>query len=145
MKPKGGARPKAGRKAVKIDLEQVEKLSGLQCTDAEIAAFCNVSVRTITRRRKQPAFAEAMDRGKARGLVSLRRNLWGLAARGNPAANIFLAKNLLGYKDFFSNEHTGPNGGPIAIDSRADLSKYTDEDLEQLERLINKAKPPDGD
>ncbi len=35
----GGARQGAGRKPVKIDLEQLEKLCGLQCTDAEIAAW----------------------------------------------------------------------------------------------------------
>ena len=145
MKPKGGARPKAGRKAVKIDLEQVEKLGGLQCTDEELAAFVGVSARTVERRKKQPAFAEALTRGKAKGLVSLRRNLWALAARGNPAANIFLAKNLLGYKDYFSNELSGPNGGPIQIDRKTDLSKLTDEDLQELERLVEKAKPTDGD
>lgn len=33
--------------------------------------------------------------------------------KGNPAANIFLAKNLLGYTDLLRNEHTGPDGGPI--------------------------------
>jgi hypothetical protein len=31
-----------------------------------------------------------------------------LAANGNVAAAIFLAKNLLRYKDVFSNEHSGP-------------------------------------
>jgi len=145
MKSKGGARPRAGRKAVKIDLEQVEKLGGLQCTDNELAAFLGVSARTIERRKTQPAFSEALARGKAKGLVTLRRNLWALAARGNPAANIFLAKNLLGYKDFFSNELSGPNGGPIVIDRKSDLSKLSDEDLQELERLVEKAKPTDGD
>jgi hypothetical protein len=93
----------------------VEKLCALQCTDEEIASFFSVSSRTIERRKKQPAFAEAMARGKARGRLSLRRSLWGLAAKGNPAANIFLSKNLLGYKDYFSNEHSGPDGGPIQV------------------------------
>src|SRR5579884_2561531 len=69
MKAKGGARPRAGRKAVKIDLEQVEKLGGLQCTDAELAAFLGVSTRTIERRKKQPAFGDALARGMAKGLV----------------------------------------------------------------------------
>ena len=41
------ARPK-----VKIDLAELEKLCGLQCTDAEIAAFFGVSTRTIVRRRR---------------------------------------------------------------------------------------------
>src|SRR5438552_390185 len=107
----GGKRPGAGRKAVNIDLEQVEKLCGLQCTDEELASYFAVSPRTIERRKAQPAFAEAMARGKAKGRLSLRRSLWALASKGNPAANIFLAKNLLGYKDYFANEISGPDGG----------------------------------
>jgi hypothetical protein len=139
----GGARLRAGRKAVKINLAELEKLCGLQCTDAETASFFAVSTRTIERRKKQPAFAEAMERGKARGRLSLRRNLWGLAAKGNPAANIFLAKNLLGYKDYFSNEHSGPGGAPIAIAARPDLSKLSNEELELLWQFLSKTKPPD--
>ena len=57
---KGGRRPRAGRKAIRTDLAEVEKLSVLQCTDEEIASFFGVSARTIERRKKKPAFAEAM-------------------------------------------------------------------------------------
>lgn len=72
----GGKRVRAGRKPVKIDLEQVEKLCNLQCTDEELASYFGVSVRTIERRKGQPAFAELLARGKAKGRLSLRRNLW---------------------------------------------------------------------
>ncbi len=104
----GGKRNGSGRKKITINLEEVEKLAAIQCTEAEIASFFGISLRTFERRKSQPAVAEAMERGKARGRLSLRRSLWGLAQKGNPAANIFLAKNLLGYKDYFSNEHSGP-------------------------------------
>ena len=136
----GGARPRAGSKAIRIDLTELEKLCALQCTDSEVAAFFEVSARTIERRRKKSAFAEAMERGRARGRLSLRRSLWGLAVKGNPAANIFLAKNLLGYRDVLSNEHSGPDGGPIAIDGRPDLSRLSDEEFDQLQKLIDKAQ-----
>jgi hypothetical protein len=112
---KGGKRPSAGRKAVKIDLAELEKLCSLQCTDEEVASFFSVSARTIERRKKKPAFAEAMERGRAKGRMSVRRTLFSQAANGNIAAAIFLAKNLLGYKDYFANEHSGPDGGPIAL------------------------------
>ena len=114
MKP-GGKRSGAGRKAVQIDLEEVERLSTIQCTDQELASYFGVDVKTIERRKKKAAFAAAVERGRAKGRVSVRRNLFALAAKGNVAASIFLAKNLLGYKDYFSNEHSGPDGGPIAI------------------------------
>lgn len=138
----GGKRPRSGRKPVNIDVEQVEKLCSLQCTDAELASVLGVSVRTIERRKRQPAFAEAMSRGKSKGLVSLRRNLWSLAAKGNPAANIFLAKNLLGYKDYFANELTGPGGGPIAIGPAPELRGLTDEEIRQLANLVGKTAVP---
>jgi hypothetical protein len=136
----GEARPRAGRKAININLAEMEKLCGLQCTDAEVAAFFGVSTRTIERRKKQPAFAEAMGRGKARGCLSLRRSLWALAVKGNPAANIFLAKNLLGYKDFVASELSGPNGAPIELDHKPDLSQLTNEELLQLREFTEKTK-----
>jgi hypothetical protein len=137
----GGTRPGAGRKPAKINLGELEKLCGLQCTDEEIASFFRVSVRTVERRRRKPAFAEAMERGKAQGRLSLRRNLWGLAKKGNPAANIFLAKNLLGYRDVVSNEHSGPGGGSIPINARPDFSQLSDEEFELLQALRDKALP----
>jgi len=103
-----------------IDLDELEKLCAMQCTDQEIASILGVSTRTIERRRKVQSFREAMERGKAKGRVSVRRNLFRLATSGNLGANIFLAKNLLGYKDVVSNEHSGPEGGPIEM-SLADV------------------------
>jgi len=103
-----------------IDLDELEKLCAMQCTDQEIASILGVSTRTIERRRKVQSFREAMERGKAKGRVSVRRNLFRLATGGNLGANIFLAKNLLGYKDVVSNEHSGPEGGPIEM-SLADV------------------------
>jgi hypothetical protein len=137
----GGARPKAGRKQIKIDLVEVEKLCGLQCTDAELAFVLGVSTRTIERRKKQPAFAEVVARGKAKGQVSVRRILFGLAAKGNVAAAIFLAKNILGYRDVVANELSGPNGAPIEVDHKPDLSQLTDEELKQLRTIAQKSRP----
>ena len=123
----------------KIDLVELEKLCGKQNTDEEVAAFFGFSTRTIERRRRVERFREVMERAKAKGRVSVRRNLFRLASGGNVAAAIFLAKNLLGYRDVLSNEHSGPNGGPIPIDARPDYSRLSDEDFEQLQQLSDKA------
>src|SRR5271155_2875997 len=139
---KGGTRPMAGRKPVNIDLEQVEKLAAIQCTESEIASVLGVSERTIERRKHQPDFAEAMARGKAKGRMSLRRSLWALAQKGNPAGNIFLAKNLLGYKDYFTNEHSGLDGGPIQIGPAPELGELTNDKLKQLAILFDKTQRP---
>jgi hypothetical protein len=131
------ARPK-----VKIDLVELEKLAGMQCTYEEIAAFFGVSTRTIERRCKNRKFLEAIERGKAKGRLSVRRALFRQAPT-NIAAAIFLSKNLLGYKDVMSNEHSGPDGGPITI-ARPDFSDLSDEEIQQLRLLASKAKPPKG-
>jgi hypothetical protein len=133
------ARPEA-----KIDLAELEKLCGMQCTDEEIAAFFGVSTRTIERRRKTPKFSDIMDRSKAKGRVSVRRSLFRLASGGHIAAAIFLAKNLLGYKDIVANEHSGPNGTPIEVDHQLDFSQLSDEELRQLRAFIEKAKSRQG-
>jgi len=103
------------RPRVKIDLTELEKLYGMQCTDEEVAGFLGISTRTLTRRKQVKKTAEVIDRAKAKGRVSVRRALFRLAASGNVAAAIFLAKNLLGMRDVVSNEHSGPEGGPLQL------------------------------
>jgi hypothetical protein len=130
------------RPGVKIDLAEVEKLYGMQCTDAEVAAFLGVSTRTIERRRQNPQFNEMAERAKAKGRISVRRSLFRLAAAGNIAAAIFLSKNLLGYRDVVSTEHSGPGGGPIQIAGRPDLSQLSDDEIQQLRLIADKTLPP---
>lgn len=111
----GGKRPGSGRKAIKIDLALLEKLCTMHCTDVELAGIFEVNVRTIERHKKKPAFAATMERGRAKGRLSVRRSLFEQAAKGNSQSTIFLAKNLLGFKDYVSNEHSGPEGSPIPL------------------------------
>jgi hypothetical protein len=132
------ARPEA-----QIDLAEVEKLAGMQCTNEEIAAWFGVSTRTIERRcSKDSTFRDTIDQGRAKGRVSVRRNLFKLANAGNVAAAIFLSKNLLGYRDVVNTEHTGLAGGPIQIAAKPDLSGLTDDELKQLRIIAEKTLPP---
>ena len=133
------------RPRAKIDVVEIEKLYNLQCSDAEVAAFIGVSTRTIARRKEVKKFAEVIDRAKAKGRVSVRRALFRLATNGNVAAAIFLAKNLLGYRDVVSNEHSGPDGSAIQIAKKPDLSQLSDEELRQLRAIADKAKSSQRD
>ena len=137
----GGKRTGAGRKPVEIDLVELEKLCSLQCTDIEIAAWFNISVRTIESRRKQPSFAEAMERGKARGRISVRRNQMRLLEAGNATMGIWLGKQLLGQKDIVTTEHTGSAGGAIQVAVKPDLRQLSDEELRQLREMAVKTFP----
>jgi hypothetical protein len=130
-------RPKA-----KIDLAELEKLCVMQCTDDEVAAFFGVSTRTIERRRQVKKFNDVMERGRAKGRVSVRRNLFRLANNGQIAAAIFLSKNLLGYKDYVNSELTGAAGGPIQIAAKPDYSQLDTDELKQLRSLADKTLIP---
>jgi hypothetical protein len=130
----GGIRKGAGRKATPIDLIALEKLSSLQCTDEEIAAWFSVSVRTIETRRKQPRFAEAMNRGKARGRISVRRAQWRLLEAGNGPIAVWLGKHLLGQKD--TVQITGANGGPIRTEGEPDFSVLSVDELRVLRAVL---------
>jgi hypothetical protein len=82
-----------------IDLNELEKLAGLGCTDEEIAGWFHVSTRTIERRRLEPEFAEVMTRGKAKGRISVRRMQMKLLEEGNATMGVWLGKQLLGQAD----------------------------------------------
>ena len=133
------------RPKVKIDLAELEKLCGMQCTHDEIAAFFGISSRTIERRRRVEKFRLVMDNAYAKGRVSVRRALFKLAAQGNVAAAIFLSKNLLGYRDVVNTELTGAGDGPIQMSTKPDLSQLTKEELVQLRLITEKTKPAGRD
>src|SRR5579872_6128517 len=82
-----------------IDLTELEKLCSLQCTDEEIAHWFGVSTRTIERRRLEPEFAAVMDRGKAKGRISVRRLQMKLLDEGNATMGVWLGKQILGQMD----------------------------------------------
>jgi hypothetical protein len=112
---RGGPRSGAGRKAIPIDLIELEKLASISCTDKEIAGFFNVSVRTIEqRRKKQPDFAEAISRGNAKCHIAVRRAQMKWMEK-NPAMCIWLGKQLLGQRDLTPIELTGAKGKPVEL------------------------------
>lgn len=81
-----------------IDLAEMEKLCALHPSDAELASWFGVSTKTIERRKSEPAFAEVLERGRAKGKLNLRRIQYKMA-ESNAVMAIFLGKNLLGQSD----------------------------------------------
>jgi len=97
----------------KIDMAELERLSAMQCTDEEIAAWFKVTTRTIERRRKNRVFAEVMDRGKAKGRISVRRMQMKLLEAGNATMGVWLGKNILGQTDEVRHQIKG--GQPFLL------------------------------
>jgi hypothetical protein len=110
---RGGPRPGAGRKPIEIDLAELEKLCTLQCTNEEIAAWFNCSVRTIESYSKKPEYTEVMARGRAKGRISVRRAQMKLLESGNATMGVWLGKQLLGQRDVTPIELTGSQGKPL--------------------------------
>jgi hypothetical protein len=129
---RGGKRPGAGRKPAKIDLDELEKLCVLHASDQELAGFFGVSTRTIENRRKQAKFAAAMERGWAKGRLSVRREQMKLLAAGNATMAVWLGKQILGQRDVRPSEFSGPNGQPTKIS------------LEVLDEILNHRKKKSG-
>lgn len=88
------------REKIEFNLDALEKLCRLNCTFEEIAAYFNVSTKTIQRRyNEEPDFQKAIDSGRANGKLSLRRLQFKAAEDGNPSTLIWLGKQLLGQTD----------------------------------------------
>src|SRR5580765_4684188 len=92
----------------RIDAVELEKLCAMQATDEEIAAWFGVSTRTIERRRKVRKFADVMDRGRAKGRLSVRRMQMKLLEAGNATMGVWLGKQYLGQGDFGETRFHGP-------------------------------------
>ena len=112
--PKGAGRPVGTE--IQIDLETIEKLAQLGCTQHEVAHFLGVVPATLESRLQRPEFRAAWDRGQAHLKVSLRRNQVKLADAGNPTMLIWLGKQLLEQSDRVSTEVSGPGGNAVQVD-----------------------------
>jgi hypothetical protein len=124
---------------------ELEKLCSLHCTDQEVADWFGVSTRTIESRKKRREFAEAMQRGRSKGRISIRRAQMKMLETGNGTMGVWLGKQMLGQRDTITTEHVGAGGGPIRILAKPDLSRLSDDELQQLRALVGKTKSDERD
>ena len=84
-----------GRPLKEIDAEQVKKLAMINCSYEEIAAVIGCDPKTLTNR-----FSQVIKEGREHGKSSLKRAMWKKGViEGNCTMQIWLSKNMLGYKD----------------------------------------------
>lgn len=129
-----------GRLSRPVDWEMVKKLASMYCTPSEISAVTGVPVRSLV---SNEDFRNAFESGREIGKVNLRRMQFLKARDGNPQMLIFLGKNILGQREYWSGELTGKDGGAIEVTdkTRPSLSKLTMDELRQLQGLVQKATP----
>ena len=103
---------------IDIDVEQLKKLCGIQCTKRELCSIFNCSDETIERRIEESTgmgWTAFYEKHKGDGLVSLRRKQLEVALAGNPTLLIWLGKQFLNQKDQSKVEQTNIDG-PVFID-----------------------------
>jgi len=82
------------------DLDLVEQLASIGCTDEEIGDAVGVSVSWITERKQDsPDFLAALKRGRSEIKSSLRRLQLSRARKGSDTMLIWLGKQMLSQRD----------------------------------------------
>lgn len=136
---------------VDIDMDRLAVLASLHCTYEELAAAFGCSLRTIERRvAEDVAFREVIERARADGRRSLRRQLWGLALKAGtpqaPAASLpallFLCKQPerqggLGMSDRLPGQ---PEGAQTPEGAFEDAEAVRREVQDKLDRLAARQK-----
>ena len=97
LKENNMARPR-----VEISEDQFKKLCGIQCTLQEIAGFFDCSEDTIEnwcKRTFKEGFSDCYKKYSQDGRISLRREQYKLAMKGNCSMLIWLGKQYLGQSE----------------------------------------------
>lgn len=124
------------KKRIEIQLEDVQRLAALQCSEGEAAAFFRITKPKFLKIMADfPDVREAWEAGRELGRTSLRRKQFRLASTSASMA-IHLGKNMLNQRDAVTHEHTGKDGGPI---QSMDLSKLDHDARNQLRELLKRA------
>jgi predicted DNA-binding transcriptional regulator AlpA len=102
---------KAGRPSIIINddmCRKAESLSAKGLTMQQIADCLGLGLSTIYEKYEQyPEFAEAIKRGKAKGVATMTNALFNKGMGGDTGCMIFFLKNRAGWKDKNETENTG--------------------------------------
>jgi len=101
---------------IPIDLDKVEQLAANGSTQEEICTILGISERTLYYRKAEIAeFADAIKRGRERGLAVVENALMKKCRDGNTTAMIFYLVNRGNgkWKSVNRTELTGADGAPL--------------------------------
>lgn len=120
-----------------IDWVEFDKLCGIQCTQAEISAWFECSVDTIERAVKREfgmGFAEYFRQKSVPGKISLRRQMFQLAIKGDKTMLIWLSKQHLGYSERIdqNNHHLIEQARELSALPKEELVRVAQQELERI-------------
>jgi len=109
------------RPRIELDMEELERLVQIQCTQEEIAYVLGVSIDTVAARIKEQfgvSFPEFYKKHIAYGKISIRRAQFKLLT--NTAMAIWLGKQYLDQAEPIRKEE------PAYIEQEQDMKEYED-------------------
>lgn len=128
---------KSTQKKKTIKVSEIRKISGLQLSDREAAAFFGLRPKAFKEMlRIDVAAREAWEDRRELGKVSLRATQFELSKRSAPMA-IFLGKQILGQTEVQVIEHSGRDGEPIKT---LDLGKLDRSQRSHLREILDQAR-----
>jgi transcriptional regulator with XRE-family HTH domain len=128
---------KVGRPKFVVTKEMCEKAEAYAAqglTQEQIAMALGIGLSTLYEKQNEfTEFAEAIKRGKGKGIQTITNRLYEKALEGDNTAMIFYLKNRAGWQDKIEKE--------TVIEKRQviDFSGISDDELENLERVLSRA------
>lgn len=110
---------------------------------AAAAAECDVHRQRVYEwEKRHPDFADTIMLARVKRLAFLERRLLRAGSGYEVTSSIFALKNAApeDWRDSHDHRHSGPNGGaiPLAAFTPEMLSSLTDEELDNLDRTLQK-------
>src|SRR5579863_8229892 len=132
----------SGRETPGVDLDLVEKLASIGCTEEEMDQAIGASQRGLIGWEKDETVRDAIKRGRSYARLSCRRMLWKSAIGGNVRAQIRLGKQMLGQRSFNGGEknHANIEVPPLIVQVRSKDDLQTGEAKMPSASAVQKAE-----
>jgi transcriptional regulator with XRE-family HTH domain len=128
---------KVGRPKFVVTKEMCDKAEAFAAqglTQEQIAMALGIGLSTLYEKQNEfTEFAEAIKRGKGKGIQTITNRLYEKALEGDNTAMIFYLKNRAGWQDKIEKETIVEHKQVI------DLTRISDEELDNLERTLRRA------
>ena len=114
--------------------DKAEAYAAQGLTQEQIAMALGIGLSTLYEKQNEfTEFAEAIKRGKGKGIQTITNRLYEKALEGDNTAMIFYLKNRAGWQDKIEKETIVEHKQVI------DLTRISDEELDNLERTLRRA------